>query len=291
MSHWGEAEAAAFLTAQGFGPGPFGIARLAGGLWNDVLRIEVAATPLVLKHYAEVLPGTLFPNLPEAEAAALQRLAGLDVAPDFRGFWPGAGVLLYSFVPGNRWQDDVAAVARMLRRKEAADPAGFRLLPLSPEAILAEADTLFARCTATGLVRLWLDRRPVPLPVAPPRQLRLVHTDIGAGNLIGSRDGLRLIDWQCPGAGDTAEDVFSFLSPAFQIVNDRPPLNHSQRAAFFRALALPDTEARHALLEPFYAFRMAGYCCLRMQTAPDPAVREMYSRAVRAELDQSQSAT
>ena len=36
---------------------------------------------MVLKHYLEMMPGTLFPNLPEMEAAALDRLVGHDVAP------------------------------------------------------------------------------------------------------------------------------------------------------------------------------------------------------------------
>ena len=35
---------------------------------------------MVLKHYLEMMPGTLFPNLPEMEAAALDRLVGHDVA-------------------------------------------------------------------------------------------------------------------------------------------------------------------------------------------------------------------
>ena len=191
MSAWGVAEATAFLAGRGFGPGPFAIDRLAGGLWNDVLRVTSTAGTFILKHYVKVLPGTLFPNLPEAEAMALQRLTGLDVAPAFVGFWPEKAVLIYEFVPGDLWQDDVVAVARLLARKEAADPGGFRWLATLPEAILAEADTLFNRCTASDLVRAWRDRRPEPLAIARPGRLSLVHTDIGAGNLVGAGTSLR----------------------------------------------------------------------------------------------------
>ena len=284
MSDWGEAEARGFLQAHGFGSGPFGIRHLAGGLWNDVLQVTSATGTYILKHYVTVLPGTLFPNLPDAEAMALQRLAGLNVAPTFVGFWPEASVLLYDYVPGALWQDDVTAVAELLRRKEAADPTGFRPLAIMPEAILAQADTLFARCTETELVRSWRNRRPVSFAIAPPSRLSLVHTDIGAGNLVGVGAGLRLIDWQCPGAGDLAEDLFSFLSPAFHVLNHRTPLQFDQKRTFLAVLALPDVVGRYALLRPFYAYRMAAYCCLRLQTAPEVEIRQRYSTAALAEL-------
>ena len=284
MNIWGEAEATAFLSSQGFGPGPFGVKRLAGGLWNTVLLAEIAGRRFALKHYAEVLAGTLFPNLPEAEAAALQRLAGLNVAPGFEGFWPEAGVLLYSFVEGSLWRDDVVAVAHLLRRKEAADPAGFRKLAVTPVEILQEADILFARSAKSETVGQWMACRPAAVNVPPLQRRSLVHTDIGAGNLVGAGDDLRLIDWQCPGSGDLAEDVFTFLSPAFHVLNNRPPLTAAQIALFFRALDIPNAYDRYSALQPYFAYRMAGYCCLRLQTAPQAEIRSRYMNAVLAEL-------
>lgn len=287
---WGQAEATAFLVAQGFGPGPFTLQPMAGGMWNDAFRVDLPGRCLTLKHYNDVLPGSLFPNLPEAEARALQRLAGLNVAPDLIGLWPQDNVLIYPFVPGVGWTADVAAVAALLRRKEAADPAGFRALALTPEAVLAEADRLFARCRTDEPVRLWRAARPDPVAMAPPARLSLIHTDIGAGNLIGAGDGLRLIDWQCPGAGDLAEDVFSFLSPAVQVLGHRPPLSASQRAAFFQALRMPQVQARHQAMAPYFAYRIAAYGCLRMQTAAAPALRRLYRQAVLAERAQAGAA-
>ena len=90
------------------------------------------------------MTGTLFPNLPRDEAEALRRLAGLDVAPDLVGFWPDASLLVYDFVEGDMWDGDMASVARLLLRKEAADPTGFRTVPLTIPDIIAEGDALFA---------------------------------------------------------------------------------------------------------------------------------------------------
>lgn len=287
---WGETEARAFLRDAGFGPGPFSVKRLTGGLWNDVLRVEAAGRRMILKHYAAVLPGTLFPNLPDDEAAALHRLAGLGVASDPIGYWPEAGVLLYDYVDGPLWDGDVEAMARLLLRKEAADPTGFRAVPVTPQGILAEGDRLLARCGTGALAARWRQRRPRPTEVPPLERLSLIHTDIGAGNLISGVQGLRLIDWQCPAAGDLAEDMFSFLSPAFQVINQRRPLDAAARARFLAALGLPQATARHAALEPCFAYRMAAYCCLRAETADDSDLRLRYAHSAEAELAQLERA-
>ena len=280
-----EAAAVAFLARQGFA-GPFRVKLLRGGYWNKVMRIDGASGVFVLKRYVEVLPNSLFPNLPDQEAAALDRLKGLDVAPDPVGFWPEDGILVYGYVEGELWSGDVAAVADLLRRKEAASPVGFRMAPWQPEAILSEGDRLMARCHDDQLARLLRQRRPAPLPIDPPAKLSVIHTDIGAGNLIGSGAALRLIDWQCPAEGDLAEDVYSFLSPAFQLLNERRPLAPDAIDTFFGALAMIDIRERYLRLRPYFAYRMAAYCCLRYQGAgEDRTLHDRYHAAVTAELE------
>jgi thiamine kinase len=279
---WSEADCLAFAARALPGLRATGARAMAGGFWNDVLRLDTDQGPLVIKHYRGVMPGTLFPNLPGDEARALARLAGLAVAPEPVGFWEDERVLAYRYVSGTPWDGDVAAVARLIRRKRAADGTGFRRVPMTAEGVLAEGAALFAACRVDARVADLLALRPVAREAGVVVPV-LVHTDIGATNLIGSGDDLRLIDWQCPAVGDEAEDVASFLSPAFQELNFRGPLTAADRVAFFDALDDRAVEARLRVMEPVYGWRMAAYCCRRIETAPEADVRARYARAADAE--------
>ncbi|OED48152.1 hypothetical protein [Leisingera sp. S232] len=273
-----EVELRDFLAKQGLADSRAEVLKLKGGYLNSVWRVTAPDRCLVAKEFAKPMTGTLFPNLPEDEAEALRRLAGLDVAPDLVGFWPEASLLVYDFVEGDMWDGDMASVARLLLRKEVADPAGFRTVPLAPRDIIAEGDALFARCISPPDV--------IPPPqakVPPPQRLSLIHTDIGV-NLVGAGSGLRLIDWQCPAIGDICEDIYSFLSPAFQILGERAPLTDTQARDFWDTLARPDLEERYALLRPAYAWRFAGYCAWRADVLEDAAICARYRRALAEEL-------
>ena len=276
-----EAEVEAFLLDMGLGSGPVTIRTLKGGYQNEVLDVITAGRRHVLKRFMPATTGTLFPNLPADEALALEILGPLLVSPRLLGYWPDQALMAYTFVEGAQWETGVADVARLLLRKEAADPKGFRRVPLGPEGILAEGDALFARCKAGPGVA-----RPVLVEVPAPERLSLIHTDLGASNLIGEGEGLRIIDWQCPAAGDLAEDIYSFLSPGFHVLNLHPGLSPDEKAAFWAALNRPDLQARHAALRPYFAWRFAAYCLWRSETRPEPEVRERYVRAWKAELPQ-----
>ena len=161
-----------------------------------------------------VLEGTLFPNLPDAEALALERLNGLAVAPDPIRFFPETKwgpVLAYRFHEGESWSGNVGLVAQLLQRKLGVDASGFREVPLDPAGVTEEGDKLFARCDDDHRVSGFRKARPRARPVPALSRRSLIHTDVGPTNLIDGPGGLRLIDWQCPAAGDPAEDVFSFL--------------------------------------------------------------------------------
>ena len=273
-----EAELRDFLAKQGLADNGSAFRKLKGGYLNSVWRVDTPDGCLVAKEFAKPVTGTLFPNLPEDETEALRRLAGLDVAPDLVGFWPDASLLVYEFVEGDMWDGDMASAAHLLLRKEVADPAGFRTVRLDPRDIIAEGDALFARCISPPDV--------IPPPqakVPPPQKLSLIHTDIGV-NLVGEGSGLRLIDWQCPAIGDICEDIYSFLSPAFQILSERAPLADAQVRDFWQALARPDLEERYALLRPAYAWRFAGYCAWRAEMLEDAAICARYRRALAEEL-------
>ncbi len=274
-----EAEVEAFLKSKGLWQGPIALRALKGGYLNEVLLVTTGPARLVLKRFAAETSGTLFPNSPADEARALHRLCGLDVAPRLVGFWPDLSLMIYDFVAGRPWTAGSADVALALLRKEAADPAGFRAVPCDPDGILAQGDALFARCTSPPLAR-----RPAPRDLLPPARLSLIHTDLGPGNLIGQGPDLRIIDWQCPAAGDLTEDIYSFLSPAFQILSEHAPLTAVEVAEFWAALDRPDCQARHAALRPCFAWRMAAYCLWRSETRPEAEIRARYARAYAAEL-------
>ena len=131
-----EVELRDFLAKQGLADNGSAFRKLKGGYLNSVWRVDTPDGCLVAKEFAKPMTGTLFPNLPEDEAEALRRLAGLDVAPDLVGFWPDASLLVYDYVEGDMWDGDMASVARLLLRKEAADPTGFRTVPLRPRTSL-----------------------------------------------------------------------------------------------------------------------------------------------------------
>ena len=126
-----ESELRDFLSSHGLADSQTALRTLKGGYLNTVWRVDTGDLCFVAKEFAEPMTGTLFPNLPADEAEALRRLTRLDVAPDLVGFWPDASLLVYDFVEGDMWDGDMASVARLLLRKEAADPTGFRTVPLT----------------------------------------------------------------------------------------------------------------------------------------------------------------
>ena len=208
-----EVELRDFLAKQGLADNGSAFRKLKGGYLNSVWRVDTPDGCLVAKEFAKPMTGTLFPNLPEDEAEALRRLAGLDVAPDLVGFWPDASLLVYDYVEGDMWDGDMASVARLLLRKEAADPTGFRTVPLTIPDIIAEGDALFARCRTPSVTSTSGQGAATTKALPDPHGYR--REPRGAGS------GLRLIDWQCPAIGDICEDIYSFLSPAFQILGER----------------------------------------------------------------------
>ena len=268
------------LAREGLHHGPIKTTSLKGGLWNDAIRVEAGIQTYVFKTFCEVPRDAFFPNVAADEAKALQRLAGLEISPEFVALWPDDKLLAYKYVKGNTWDGDVAAVARLLVRKEDCDPTEFTLGKLTPHELLAEGDEILARCHHAKP-----SIRPNPIDIEPPARLSMIHRDIGPKNLVGSGKNLRLIDWQCPTTGDLSEDIYSFLAPAFHIVGGREPLTLEEKTQFFQALDLPANKARYELLAPYFSWRMAAYCCWRSETHEDSEIRERYRKAAVAEFE------
>jgi aminoglycoside phosphotransferase (APT) family kinase protein len=263
---------------------------LAGGYWNQVYRVQGDSHDFVVKHFGtSSVPATLFPLLPEDEARALQVLAGLGIAPDPVGFFPagkGCGpVLVYDFFEGEMWDGEVEEAAALLTVLHHVETDGFRRMPASPSEILADADRLPLPPEDDPAWRRVLAARPQVRHDEGPHLRVMIHSDFSAGNMIAGPEGIRCIDWQCPGMGDAAEDLWSFLSPAFQILYDREPFSSDEiercRTAYGDAAVL----ARLDLLSPYFSYRMAQYCCFRTHQLADmnPAGSDRYRRAAEAE--------
>ena len=267
------------------------VRRLAGGYWNQVFRVRGGGLDLVVKHFGvSSVEATLFPVLPEDEARALDVLRGRAIAPDPVGFFgadDGRGpVLVYDFFEGCMWDGDVAEAAALLQTLHAVETDGFRIMPASPAAILAHADRLPLPPGGDPVWRRIVAARPAAPAGAEPVRRVMIHGDFSAGNMIAGPGGVRCIDWQCPGMGDAAEDLWSFLSPAFQILYDREPFGDDAVARCRAAYGDAETLRRLDDLGPYFSYRFAHYCCFRTHqlAAIDRAGSERYRRAAAAEI-------
>lgn len=224
---------------------------LTGGRTNLVWRVGNR----VLKRYRPEAATPLFPNDPGAEAQALRLFASAGLAPVLRatsGDW-----LLTDHLPGGTWghDHDPAAVAQALGRlHQLTATRGFRPLPNGTVALRQDALRVAGN----------LPMPPLPdVPDLPPVRPCPVHADAVPGNIILSPKGPRFIDWQCPGLGDPAEELATFLSPLMQWLYTGRTLTPDQRARFLNAYSHRATVTRFLALEPLYAWRLTAHCTYR----------------------------
>lgn len=218
---------------------------LPGGRTNRLWRIG----PLVLKRHDPAAASPLFPNDPQAEARALALFSPHALAPRLRA--SGDDWLIYDHVDGTPWRGDPAPVARMLHRLHMTPvPQGtFRPLPNGSAAILADA----ARFAPQDLL-------PPPDPQLPPIPPRPVHADPVPGNILATAQGPLLIDWQCPGLGDPAEDLATLASPAMMwlYTGAKPPEGWAE--AILNAYPDQAIADRTRTLLPLYHWRIRAHC-------------------------------
>jgi aminoglycoside phosphotransferase (APT) family kinase protein len=261
---------------------------LTGGYLNQVFRLRGAGIDWVVKRFLPETELALFPNLPEPEHRAMSRANALGLAPTPVAFIerPDVTVLVYHYVEGEMWQDGVGDVARLLRRLRDVDPSGFRAVPMTAEGILVEGEAFLPKIALERRKRMEAARpKPIRIDAVKPA---LLHTDIGPGNIIVEKGTGKLvvIDWQCPAAGDPVQDAIAFLSPGFQILYSRPPLSRQQESDFFAAYDDAAFKARYDAVLPFYDWRMAGYCAMRIDKYAQsrPAASQRYTQAFEALL-------
>ena len=280
---------------------------MTGGFWNRVYRLrskEDTAMDWVVKQFVQMPVNPLFPILPNAEYAALKFLEEQACAPKpiaFIADSPVGSLLVYEYVQGSSWNGDLEAAANLLARVQGIPIDAFaihtfRKLPTEAPELLKHADEMLER-HQTALSDSVRELRPLVSIQAIHSRHRevLVHTDCGPGNMVSGPDGLRLIDWQCPGLGDGLQDVVTFLSPAMQVLYGYPVLTDSQERQFldvyFSALGQTasdshETQARLHRIRRSHHYRFAAYCAMRTQdtAASDQKTSHLYGVALQAEI-------
>ncbi len=135
--------------------------------------------------------------------------------------------LICEYVPGKPWilpssmaarDRDLVEVAQLLGRIHGVClHPDLKARPAGSDELRQHGRSILSMCTGEDAVRLGCLEPLCSLEVCGRRTL--VHGDVVPGNLIRSNDGLTVIDWQCPGIGDPADDIACFLSPGMQMTN------------------------------------------------------------------------
>ncbi|WP_353329348.1 aminoglycoside phosphotransferase family protein [Phaeobacter sp. NW0010-22] len=261
--------------------GPATFAPLYGGRTNQVWRILGQKEDLVLKLYRATQSNPLFRNDPAREIQCLQALADTGFVPNLRdsGQFEQAYWVLYDHAPGATWRENPSLAANVLRHLHTTAvtlnaPKGCN----GSVEIADHAETILGQCTSEDRARLIALRPSNAVPPSP--EVRLIHGDPVAGNILCQGDAAILIDWQCPLLGDPCEDLALFLSPAMQFLYRGQTLTTDEIEHFITAYGCPDTSDRLRQLLPWYHWRMSAYCLWRAENGTDD-----YARAMELELE------
>jgi thiamine kinase len=261
------------------------ITEMTGGYRNLIRRVQGEGIDCVIKQYAAPDDNPLFPLLFEDERRSLAEFDGAGIAPTLLATDHGRRVLAYQFIPGDVWDGDLDGLGALLRRVgEVSPPAWLRMLPSHVDELRAHTAEILDAVDdgPTGL----LDRFDA---VDGPFQTRLVHTDCGPGNVIGSPGNYTLIDWQCPGQGDAVEDLAAFASPGVQILYGRHPLEKTDVEELLVSYGDSDVTERYRWKAPLYSARFAAYCAWRIQRLAGHPNAGRYRAALAAEMESLES--
>ena len=230
----------------------------SGGRTNKVWRL-VGKEDLICKLYLETKTNPLFNNTPEEEYRCLLWLDGSNIAPKAYKFLktPFGEVLLYNFIKGEIWSNDVETVSELLNRiRKHKCPKGLRNLSNFPSEIKQNGLEIISKLNnyhKNELIKLCPDVSISDIDAV------LLHTDVVPGNLILGEKGLRLIDWQCPAIGDPIVDIMMFLSPGMHQIYGSGKLSMKEHEAFLMSLNCK-LRNRYNIIGPLYHWRLAAYC-------------------------------
>jgi thiamine kinase len=229
-----------------------------GGRTNKVWLLK-GNMDLICKLYLNTKKNPLFNNMPEEEYNCLLWLDGSEIAPKPYKYLitPFGEVLLYNYIEGQTWREDVNIVSDILSRIRVHKcPKGLRKLSSLPSDIKKNSLEIISTLNSYHKNKLMMICPEVSISDVEPV---LIHTDVVPGNLILGNKGLRLIDWQCPAIGDPILDVVMFLSPGMHEIYGSGKLSMNDHETFLMHLT-SKLRSRYNILGPLYHWRLAAYC-------------------------------
>jgi len=78
-------------------------------------------------------------------------------------------------------------------------------------------------------------------------------------------DGLRLVDWQCPGIGDPVEDLAHFISPGMNLLYRGKALDQAEIDRFLQHYPNQNVVEQYRDYGQGYHWRMACYCAWQVE--------------------------
>lgn len=197
------------------------LTHLAAGAYHDhhVLRVEGRA--VVLRRCTASQWGLAPAAQLAREHATLVALAATGVAPAPLALLDDPPLLLEEHVAGRpfSYASDLPALGRALVRVHALAPAHLPAVDARAE-LLADGAAWLARAReagtdgeATALVARLGERAAASAEAAGDGPPVLVHTDLNAGNLLATDDGVRLLDWEAARRGPPGWDLAHALAP------------------------------------------------------------------------------
>ena len=249
-----------------------------GGRTNKVWRL-VGEEDLICKLYLDTKSNPLFNNTPKAEYECLLWLDGSDIAPKPYKYLktPFGEVLLYVYIDGLTWHQDVNIVSNLLSRIQMHKyPKGLRILSSLPANIKKTGFEIIKKLNKYHKNKLNMIFPDVSISNIEPV---LLHTDVVPGNLILGNEGLRLIDWQCPAIGDPIVDIMMFLSPGMHKIYGSQKFSIKDQEAFLMSLTAKLRD-RYNIIGPLYHWRLAAYCFWKAEQGFIE-----YEKAALAEID------
>ncbi len=265
---------------------------MPGGRTSEVWRVRSGSDDLVCRYRFESRDNPLFPSLPADETRCLEWLAGTGLAPELLGTVEvdGGVALICEYVHGEPWnlsgsmanrERQIGEVARFLDQVHALRPfPGAEARPSGSSELRQHSRDMLSTCSGELVVRI---RQSEPrCDVVSDGDQTLTHGDVVPGNLIRARDRLVLIDWQCPGFGDPADDIACFLSPGMQMTNGGAIIDPHLVETFLDAYPCKKTIDRYRQLRPLFGWRMAAYCLWRIQHGGGD--HREYQQAMEAEI-------